>query len=884
MASRLGRLWRAVRHRSTFERDLDDELRFHLEARAADLERAGLPAADARRRARLEFGNPEAYQDRCRRSRQLHLLDDLIGDLRYAARSLRKDRLLSATILVTLALGIGATTATFSIFHAVLLRPLPFRDPERLMFVSAGGGRGDQLGRAFAPDFVEWRDGCRSCEEMAAWSGTWPTNISGGGEPDRVRVGHVTDRFFATLGFQPILGRGLPPDEEGRAFFGASASNVPRSIVLGYGLWQRRFGGDPGVLGRVIDVEGDPCTIVGVMPAGFTFPSEADAWIPTALGNTRGNAFLLVLTRLRDGATVAQAGAELSAIAARLGRTFPKTNKDLGVALVPLHEQMVGQVRRSLATLLGAVGFVLLIACANVASLLLAHAATRPREMAIRATLGAGRMRIVRQLLTESLLLAIAGGILGVLVASWLIATLLPAIPEAVPRLNAVTIDGPVLVFALVTSIGAGLLFGCAPLWRMLTGDLTSPLRGSTTSPVRGAARDRLRQTLVVAEIALALVLLIGAGLLFRSFVRLRTAPLGFEPARTLVASVTLPEVSYPTTADARRFYERALGRAAALPGVEAAGLVNALPLASSGARIRGDLKVEGRAVPEGAGWANKLVVGGDYFRAMGIPLVRGRSIDERDSAADGIAVSATLARRLFPNGDAIGKRLNIGFTSGPWREIAGIVGDVRQDEISAAPVRAVYQPYELVTDNRRWLLADVTFVLRTASDPERTIEALRAALREIDPALPLYDVSVMDRVVDRRISDPKFYASVAGGFSALALLLAAAGIHGLIACGVAQRTHEIGIRMALGATASGVRRMIVGEGMFLTSAGVVLGLASAWGLTRLLRSWVYEVTVTDPATFAALSAAVLVVALAACYVPARRATGIDPSRALRQE
>jgi putative ABC transport system permease protein len=883
MASRIRSLWRAIRYRSRFERDMDDELRFHLEARTDDLVRSGLSRDAAERRARLDFGNPEVYQDRCRESRRLQLFDDLAGDLRYAVRSIGKDRLLAASILVTLALGIGATTATFSVVNAVLLRPLPFPHPDRLMFVSAGGGRGEQLGRAFAPDFAEWRAGCRACEEMAAYSGTWPTNVSGeAGDPDRVRIAHVTDRFFATLGARPILGRGLPAGEEGRALFGASASSAPRSIVLGHGLWQRRFGGDPAVVGRVVRVEGDSCTIVGVMPAGFTFPGDADAWMPTALGTTRGNAFLLVITRLKDGVTESQAGAELSAIAARLARLFPKTNAKLDVALVPLHEQMVGNVRRSLGTLLAAVGLVLLIACANVASLLLAHAATRPREMAIRATLGAGRLRIARQLLTESVVLALAGGLLGILVAAWLVATLAPAAPEAIPRLDMTVIDRRVLAFALGTSLATGLLFGCAPLWRVLTGDLILALKVGTTR----VARDRVRQALVVGEIALALVLLIGAGLLFQSFVRLRTVALGFDPASTLVASITLPEATYPTATEARRLYERALARVSALPGVEAAGVTSALPLNRAGARIQGDLTVEGEAGERPGRWASKLAVGGDYFRAMGIPLVRGRLFDERDaeSAGGGIVVSERLAQRLFPGQNALGRRLNIGFTRETWREIVGVVGDVRQDAISTVPVAAVYQPYQQVSDSRRWMLADVTFVLRTASDPEALVEPLRAAFREIDPDLPLYDVAVMNRVVDRQVSDPKFYASLAGGFSALALLLAAAGIHGLIACGVAQRSREIGIRMALGATAMGVRRMVVAEGMMLTGAGVAIGLAGALAVTRLLSTWVYQVTVTDPATFVTLSVTVLAVAFAACWLPARRATLVDPGAALKED
>jgi len=880
MLQRLRSFTRAMLGRTAFERDMDDEMRFHLEARAAEHVRRGLTPDEAARRARREFGNTAVYRDRCRDSRRLTLWDDLRIDLRFAFRNMRKDPFLSIAIVGTLAVGIGATAAMFSAVNAALLRPLPFPQPSQLVMVFTTAAEPMPVS---GPDYLEWRAGCQVCADLAA-IGQWPSTIAGGTQPERVLIGRVTPSFFSTVGVAPMLGRGFLADEMGRGLFGNVEQRMDRgAVVLGASLWRRQFGADPAILGRSIRVEGDPATVVGVMPDGFSFPDRAEAWVPAEIVANRGNSYLRVIARLRPGVPITQAHAELSTLAKRRQAETPDERRALDIHLVPLQEYLVGDVRSSLAIFFAAVGLVLLIACANVANLLLAQAATRPREIAIRTILGAGRRRLVRQLLTESLLLAIAGGAGGVLVAAWILNIFRGTLPEAVPRLNAIGLDGWVLAFVAAISLLTGLAFGLAPAWRTAHADLNTALKAGVSRASGGADRRRLRGALVVAEVSLALVLLIGAGLLLKSFVTLRTRPLGFNPGGVLIANVTLPENGYATTSQAQAFFREALAKVQAQPNLQAAGLVSALPLARTGARITGDLTPEGETKTRKGIWVKKLAVGGDYFRAMGIPLVAGRLFGAGDTArAPGVfVVSQSVADRLWPGRSPLGRRIAIW---GEPRTIVGIVADVRQDALHQGTAQAVYESFEQVSERRRWLVGEMTFVLRPSEPAAVAVQRLRDVLLGIDRNVPLFDVAPMRDVVAGNAADPRFYALLMGALSLVAFGLSIAGIYGVVSYSVRQRTHELGVRIALGAQRSNVIALVLREGMVLVGLGAILGLAGAYAATRALRTFLFRVDAADPATFVAVPLLLGTVALLACYIPARRATATDPLRALRYE
>jgi predicted permease len=872
---------RAALGRSAFERDMDDEMRFHLEARTADLIRAGLAPDEAARRARLEFGNVTVYRDRCRDSRSLTLWDDLRIDVRFALRSMRKDRFLSMAIIGTLAVGIGASAAMFSAVNAALLRPLPFPEPSQLVMVFAGN---DGPLPASGPDYAEWRAGCRICADIASL-GQWQSTVAGGVQPERVLVGRVTPSFFTTLGVPPMLGRGFLPDEMGRGLFGNVEKPMENgAVILGASLWRRQFGGDPAILGKIIRIEGDPSTVVGVMPDGFSFPDRAEAWVPAAIVTNRGNSYLKVIARLRPDVSLARADAEFKAMIAHAQAEAPDERRAREVHFVPLQEYLIGDVRTSLTIFLAAVALVLLIACANVANLLLAQAATRPREIAIRMILGASRRRLVRQLLTESLVLAIAGGAAGFLVAAWILKIFRGTLPEAVPRLNAIGVDGWMVAFVAFMSLLTGLTFGLAPAWRTARADLNAALKAGGTRGSGGADRGRLGGALVVAEVSLALVLLIGAGLLLKSFVTLRTRPLGFNPAGVVAASVTLPEASYVTASHAKTYFREALATLQAQPDVQAAGLVSALPLARTGARITGDLTPEGETRERKGLWVSKIAVGGDYFRVMGIPLVGGRLLDVRDGAqAPGVfVISQSVANRLWPGQSPLGRHIAI--WRGEPRVIVGIVADVKQDGLKQGPVPAVYEAFEQVSEGRRWMVGEMTFVLRPAGPAALSVQRLRATLLGIDKDVPLYDVAQLRDVVAASAADPRFYALLMGSFSLIAFVLSIAGIYGVVSYSVRQRTHELGVRMALGAQRSSVIALVLREGLVLVAIGAVLGLAGSYAATRALARFLFRVGVTDPATFVVVPLVLCAVALVACYIPARRATASDPLRVLKCE
>jgi putative ABC transport system permease protein len=811
-------------------------------------------------------------------------------DVQYGFRMLMKKPGFTLVALVALALGIGANTAIFSVVNAVLLRPLPFDKPERLVMV---WGSAPQLGfdvlPATAAESLEWREQNHVFDEVAAFK-SWAWNMTGRGGPEQVWGARVSAGLFPALGVKPILGRTFSPEED--------RVGGAKVIVMGHGLWQRSFGSDPSIIGKTVTLNNQSYTVVGVMPQGFKFPGgenmlsglqfspKTELWEPMAFTeeelSNRGTHNLAVIARLKPEATIEQARSEMTSIAAHLAEQYPKYNKGIGIKLVPLHEQVVGDVRPALLILLGTVGFVLLIACANVANLLLARAASRQKEMAIRTALGASRLRVIRQLLTESVLLSLVGGAAGLLLALWGIDALGALIPENIPRANEIGVDARMLGFTLMISLLTGLIFGLAPSLQASKTDINESLKEGTRGASGGPHRNRFRSLLVVSEIALALVLLIGAGLLIRSFMRLQQVNPGFDPKNVVAMEIVLPFIApsnYTEPQQQAAFFHQALERTQTLPGVQAAAVVSSLPL--SGAFESTDIIIEGQPEPpsDQAPQANYTMVSADYFRVMNIPLMKGRALTERDTkdSPGVVVVNETLARRYWPGEEAIGKRLTIGFEKSA-REVVGVVGDVRQNSLDVETPFAVYLPYQ------QFPYAGMTLVVRTQSEPASMAAGVRREVQAIDASLPVSNVRSMEEVISTSVSQRRFSMTLLGIFATIALLLSAVGIYGVMAYSVSERVHEIGIRIALGASSSDILRLVVGQGMMLTLMGVGVGLAASLVLTRLMASLIYGVSATDPLTFAGVSLTLAAVALLACYIPARRATRVDPMEALRYE
>lgn len=804
-------------------------------------------------------------------------MDTLWHDLRYGVRMLAKNPGFTTVAVLALALGIGANTAVFSVVNAVLLRPLPLTEPDRLVWMWGDGIRqqGNGRGSISPPDFLDFREQNQSFERLAAFQNS-PFNLTGAGEPERVNGVRVSAGFFETLGVRPMHGRTFVTEEEqdGRG----------QVAVIGYGLWQRRFGGDPSLVGKTISLNGNSFTVIGILPLGFQFPrDEVELWAPITFRvqptSVRRFHFLRPIARLKPGVSLAQAQAEINAITVRLEQQYPDSNTNYGARLVLLPEQIVGDLRPTLWMLVAAVAFVLLIACANVANLLLARAATRQKEIAIRSALGAGRWRVVRQLLTESVALGLGGGLLGFLIAWWGVKLLVALGPSNIPRLREVTVDGRVLGFTLAVSLLTGMLFGLVPALQASRSGLGETLkegsRGST-----GLSGRLVRGALVVSEIALALVLLVGAGLMLKSFLRLTQIDPGFQAVNTLTMQIGLTQARYADAPPRAAFFQQLLPRLAALPGVRHTGAVSQLPM--SGQNNDTWFTVEGRpAVSAGDRLgANQRVVSPDYFRALGIPLIKGRYFTERDTttAPNAIIISQTFASQVFPNEDPIGKRLTVDFGQ-PWTgEIVGIVGAIRHAGLSIEPWREMYFPHAQTP------VGGMNLVVRAAGDPTILASAIKSEVQALDKDLPLYNVRTMETVVSDTVAQPRFRALLLGIFAAVALILAAVGIYGVMSYYVTQRTHEIGIRMALGAQRRDVLRLVVGQGMVLAVSGVGIGLAAAFALTRWIATLLYQVRATDPMTFAVISLLLAFVALLACYLPARRATKVDPMVALRYE
>jgi putative ABC transport system permease protein len=804
-------------------------------------------------------------------------MQTLWQDLRYGARMLMKNPGFTLIAIITLGLGIGANTAIFSVVNSVLLRPLPYPNSERLMTIwedhRAQNGPADEW--TSPTGFEDWRDQAKSFDQVAAFQG-WQPTLTGQGDPERLVGAQVSHNAFSLLGVTPALGRSFRPEEDQRG--------VESVVIISNKLWRQRFGEDTSLVGKKISLNGEGLVVIGVMPAGFKFPiiADADIWrtIQPALrpGCQRGCITIRVMARLKPGATESQARAELNAIAARIEQQFPDTNSKIGVTLIPLHEFLVGEVKTRMLALLVAVGFVLLIACANVANLLLARSAAREKEIAIRAALGAGRGRVARQLLSESLLLAMIGGAIGLLLAYWLLDLLLSFSPPETPRLDEIGVDGRALAYALAVTIFTGLLFGAAPVWRLFKTDLNQTLRDGKGSQL-GQSGRRALSALVVAETALALALLVGAGLLVRSFIRLQSVDPGFNPRNALTAVVALPQAVYPERNQIAPFYSQLLERVRALPGAQSVAAVSSLPLAGFDSDT--SFVIEGRpeSQPDQRPVAWYSSVTDDYFRTMGMRLLAGREFNERDNENSPrvVIISNATARRYFPNEDPIGKRIGNGRPDG-WAQIVGVTADVKHFGLSQDPRASMFYPYRQQPSRRMYIIA------RTAVDPLSLSSALRGAVAAMDKNLAVSNISAMEEITAQSIGQERFTLLLLGIFSAFALLLAVAGIYGVMSYAVAQRTQEIGVRVALGAQTRDVLKLVIAQGMALALAGVGIGLAAALALTRFISGLLFGVSATDPITFASVAALLALVALLACYVPARRASKVDPMVALRCE
>jgi len=800
----------------------------------------------------------------------------LLQDLLYALRTLLMKPGFALIVIVTLGLGIGANTAIFSFVNGILLRPLPYPEPDRLALINETAfKRGvTEMGISF-PNSLDWRARNHVFEDMATYQGA-NFSLTGAGEPEQVRGTRVSHGLLEILRVPPLMGQTFTADEDRPDQNGV--------VLLGYGLWQSHFGSDPNIAGRQVLLNNRPHTVKGVMPPGFKFPEIAELWIPLALDTklwTRTDHGLGGVARLKDGISFSQAQAEMNVIARQIEAENPVTNEGLGVGVTNMHTALAGDYREALLILLGVVTCVLLVACANVANLMLARAMARQKEVAVRTALGASRWRIVRQLLTESLLLGTAGGALGLLLAMWGLDLLLAAIPIKLPFWMNFGLDLRVLGFTLVVSLLTGLVFGIAPALHASHSDLNETLKEPGRSAA-GVGRNRSRNVLVVVEIALSLVLLVGAGLMTGSFLRLQHVSPGLNPKGVLTMGVVLPQAKYREPEQRSQFFRQLIESVRALPGVEAAAATSTLPL--TGGNWGRSLTVEGYPVLS-VGQAPSIqhtVVTQGYFAALGIPLLMGRDFTETDglNAPKVTIIDERLGREYWPNASPLGKRVRFGppEDNEPWHTVVGVVGAVRHERLDAETRKSVYLPHLQIPVN------GLSLVVRAAAKPETLTGAVRGKVREIDSDLPVMRVMTMEEVVAQSVWQPRLYSILFGVFAVVALLLATVGIYGVMSYTVSTRTREFGLRMALGAQSGDLIRLILGQGMRLAFLGVAAGLLSAFALTRLLKNLLFEVTATDPMTFALIAVLLTLVALVACWLPARRATKVDPLVALRYE
>ncbi len=796
-----------------------------------------------------------------------------LSNLRQAIRSLRRAPAFTLAAVATLALGIGANTAIFSAVNGVLLHPLSYPDPDRLVVV---WGRHTTIGRETAslPDFLDWRAQTRSFETLAAMTST-RFNVTGAGEPEVVNGGIATANLLRVFKVVPAVGRGFRDDEE--------RGGAPRVAMLGEGYWRRRFGAESDVVGSRILLSGVPHTVVGIVPAQLRLERPVDVWTPLATDTTRPRRadFLTVFGRLRQGVPIDRAQQEMTTIMGRLEAQYPASNAGWSAEVVGLREQMIGEIRPALLVFMGAVGLVLLVACANVANLMLARAAGRSREVTIRSALGASRRRLAGELLLESILLSLLGGTLGLLLALWGVEGLRALGPDTLPRVDEIGLDLRVLGFALALSLVTGLLFGLAPVWRMAGRDLHQGLAGGSRSVAGGSGVHRARSALVLGEVALAFMLLAGASLLLRSFERLQRVDPGFAADRVLTARVTLPRIAYPEEKRWLAFGQELLARTETEPGVRSAALVSDAPLGDSPPYSSFVIQGAEALAPAVVQDAAVFTATGSYFETLRIPLVRGRLFDtgDRSGGRDVALVSQAAAQRYWQGGDAVGARITFGDPADPevrWLTVVGVVGDVLHEGLNRQAYPQIYIPFEQ-SPVRSMVLA-----VRTAGDPMATVPVVRRAIAGLDPDLPLADVSTLEERKAVSLARPRVNAAVLGGFALAALVLAAVGIYGVVAYGVVQRTRELGIRMALGAGGSTLLRMVIRQGMMPVLGGMVFGLAGALAGGRLLRGLLFGVGSGDPTILALVTGFLVAVALAAMYLPARRASRSDPMIALR--
>ena len=874
--------WNWLIHRRKREGELDEEVRSHLRMAAQERMEQGETAEQARASAVREFGNVVLVKEVTRGVWGWGWLETLLQDVRYGLRQLKRNPGFTAVAVLTLALGIGANTAMFSVVNAALLDPLPYREPSRLVTPwLAKTAFGDSApGTTTDPDYVQWRAQNQVFDDMAAFQGQ-TFNLTGGGEPERLLGAAVTPNLFRLLGVAPALGRTFLSEEQQ-----TGRGNV---VLLSHQLWERRFGSNPAIIGKSITLDGTSFAVVGVMPPNFDFPNQSSIWSPLVLTSDQGNATDQIVARLKPGVTLERARKDVAVIQRRLDRQSHRQNMGgLSYSLVFLKDAMVSKIRPALLILLASVGLVLLIACVNVANLLLARATARQREISIRVALGATRGRILRQVLTESALLAMVGGGLGMLFAAWSrnsLVSLMPqdlAQPGVISRMTTIHIDARVFGFTLLASLGGAVLFGLVAGLKAPSTNAQSSLKEAATALTPSTHLLSLRNSLVIGEFALTLVLLVSAGLLIKSFVRLMEVDPGFQPERVLISNLELPSTQYHNETQMKEFHDSVMQRIAALPGIQAAGTVSfGLPMGDGG--LLGDFAIEGLREPPHL-MVSKLVVSPGYFRAMGIVLQQGREFDEHDGdkSQPVAVVSEGVARRFWPKGEALGKRLHLGFSGSPWYSVVGVVSDVKQMGLEREAPLAIYVPYSQAP--RPFFLSFMTIVARTDSNPLAVANALRRAVQAVDPDMPLFDVTSMEQLVYKSVATPRFNAFLLAGFASLALILAVVGIYGVTSYSVTQRTHEIGIRMALGAERSDVLRMVVRQGLRLAGLGTGIGVAAALGVTNVLRSMLFGVQPIDPLTYLTVAAALLTVSLLASYIPARRATKVDPTVALRYE
>jgi putative ABC transport system permease protein len=806
-------------------------------------------------------------------------MNALVQDLRYALRMLVKSPAFSAIAILTLGLAIGANTAIFSVVNAVLLRPLPYPHSEQLVRIFGAQPQLD-LAPTSPANFLEWNEENKVFERIATYVGQG-FNLTGTDKPERVIGARVSADLLPLLGVQPARGRFFTEeeDQEGRG----------KVVILSHEFWRSRFGGEANTLQQTITLNDQPHTVVGVMPPGFAFPNtRTQVWVPVAFNSaeraTRDTNFIDVVARLKPGISIEQARANMNAIAQSQAERYPTTNTGVGAKVVSLHEQMIGDVRPMLIVLLAAVAFVLLIACANIANLLLARAAARQREMAIRGALGASRSRVIRLLLTESIVLSVIGGAVGLVLAIWSLDLLVSLKPANLPRLAEIGVNRTVFLFTLAISVFTGIVFGLVPAWQASKPDLNEGLKESARGSSGGPRRHQVRAALVVAEVALSLVLLVGAGLMIRSFARLLAVDPGFKADHVLTAFVSLPVPKYPKWEEQAAFFERLLDRLQSAPGVTA-GVVSDMPL-FGGSSTGFDVDGRPEALPGNRAMTDYRIINSDYFAAMGMKLLKGRAFSrfDRDGAPGVVIINETMAKRYLAGEEPVGKRLNLSGDPKDSREIVGVVADVRNYGIDVDVKPEVYVPFlQGKPAYLSGIASAMNIVVRSSTDPARLATSLREQVQALDKDQPISEIRTMEWYLADSMAQRRFNMLLLGAFAGLALILAAVGIYGVIAYTVAQRTHEMGIRIALGAQRTDIFKLIFGQAMLTTVAGIVIGLGAALGLTRLLQNLLYQVTATDPLVFASITLLLLLVAMAATYIPARRAMKVDPITALRE-